>query len=355
MKHMTLSEALKVIKPPCEESILGATKRFSQIAAPLGALGLLQDAVIQLAGAQGKVIPEIDRRAVVVFCADNGVVAQGVTQCGQDVTATVTENLSKDMTSVCLMAKHEDVEVIPVDIGVAVPVGGKKLINRKIAPGTKDMTLEPAMTREQAVRALEVGIEMAEACAARGVQILCAGEMGIGNTTSSAAVTAALLSVAPAEVTGRGAGLSGEGLVRKIHAIERALDRAQVDPSDPVGVLSEVGGFDIAGMAGLYLGAALCSIPAVVDGVIAQTAALVAASLCPAARGYLLFAHKSAEPASKLLLAKMEAKPYIDAGMRLGEGTGAVAGLALLDLALAVYRGMPVFDDVAIDAYVPLT
>lgn len=352
---MTLFEALKAIRPPCEESMEGAARRFGQIAAPLGALGLLQDAVIQLAGAQRKVLPEIDRRAVVVFCADNGVVAQGVTQCGQEVTATVAENLSRDMTSVCLMAKHENVEVIPVDVGVARKVGGAKLIDRKIAFGTKDMTIEPAMTREEAVRALEVGIEMAERCAEKGVQILCAGEMGIGNTTSSAAVTAALLSAAPAVVTGRGAGLSSEGLERKVRAIECALKRAQVAADDTIGVLSEVGGFDIAGMAGLYIGGALCGIPSVVDGVIAQVAALVAVRLCPAVRGYLLFSHKSAEPASKLLLAEMDAKPYIDAGMRLGEGTGAVAGLALLDLGLAVYRGMPAFDDIEIDAYVPLT
>lgn len=352
---MTLFEALKAIKEPCKESVAGAERRFGQIAAPLGALGLLQDAVIQLAGAQRKVLPEIDRRAVVVFCADNGVVAQGVTQCGQEVTATVAENLSRSMTSVCLMAKHENVEVIPVDIGVARKVGGEKLIDRKIAFGTKDMTLEPAMSRDEAIRALEVGIEMAEMCAENGIQILCAGEMGIGNTTSSAAVTSALLSVEPAVVTGRGAGLSSAGLERKICAIERALDRAKTDSNDVIGVLSEVGGFDIAGMAGLYIGGALCGIPSVVDGVIAQVAALVAVRLCPAVRGYLLFSHRSAEPASKLLLAEMDAHPYIDAGMRLGEGTGAVAGLALLDLGLAVYRGMPAFDDIAIDAYVPLT
>ena len=352
---MTLLEALKTIRPPCQECAAGAEHRFGQIAAPLGALGLLQDAVIQLAGAQRKIIPEIDRRAVVVFCADNGVVAQGVTQCGQEVTATVAENLSRDMTSVCLMAKHENVEVIPVDIGVARAVGGVKLIDRKIAFGTKDMTLEPAMTREEAVRAIEVGIEMADLCAQNGMQILCAGEMGIGNTTSSAAVTAALLGVEPAVVTGRGAGLSTAGLERKIHAIERALERAKVDVNDPISVLSEVGGFDIAGMAGLYIGGALHGIPSVVDGVIAQVAALVAVRLCPDVRGYLVFSHKSAEPASKLLLAAMNAKPYIDAGMRLGEGTGAVAGIALLDLGLAVYRGMPAFDDIEIDAYVPLT
>ncbi len=351
---MKLAETIQSIQPPCAESIAGATHRFGQIAAPLGALGLLQDAVIQLAGAQRRIIPEIDRRAVVVFCADNGVVAQGVTQCGQEVTATVAENLSRDMTSVCLMAKHENVEVIPVDIGVARKIGGEKLVDRKVDFGTKDMTLEPAMTREQAVRALEVGIELAEQCAAHGMQILCGGEMGIGNTTSSAAVTAALLGVEPSVVTGRGAGLSSEGLDRKIRAIERALARAQVDASDPVAVLSEVGGFDIAGIAGLYLGGARCGIPSVVDGVIAQVAALVAVRLCPAVRGYLLFSHKSAEPASKLLLAEMEASPYIDAGMRLGEGTGAVAGLALLDLGLAVYRGMPAFDEIEIDAYVPL-
>lgn len=352
---MNLEQTIERIQPLCEESMKGARHRFSNIAIPLGSLGLLQDAIIQLAGIERRAKPEIGKRAVVVFCADNGVVAQGVTQCGQEVTAIVTENLSRKQTTVCLMAEKAGVDVIPVDIGVAVDVHGEKIRQRKIMYGTRDMTEEPAMTREQAIRAIEVGISMAEECRENGYQLLCVGEMGIGNTTSTAAVTAAMLSLPAEAVTGRGAGLSSEGLQRKVDAIKRALARHQPDPSDPIDVLHKVGGLDIAGMVGLYLGSAACGLPVVVDGVIACAAALLAARLCPAARGYMLVSHQSEEPAGAVLLRELNAKPFITAGMRLGEGTGAVAAVTLLDLALAPYLGMISFEEANVDAYQPLT
>ena len=253
------------------------------------------------------------------------------------------------------MAEKAGVDVIPVDIGVAVDVHGEKIRQRKIMYGTRDMTEEPAMTREQAIRAIEVGISMAEECRENGYQLLCVGEMGIGNTTSTAAVTAAMLGLPAEAVTGRGAGLSSEGLQRKVDAIRRALARHQPDPSDPIDVLHKVGGLDIAGMVGLYLGGAACGLPVVVDGVIACAAALLAARLCPAARGYMLVSHQSEEPAGAVLLIELNAKPFITAGMRLGEGTGAVAAVTLLDLALAPYLGMISFEEANVDAYQPLT
>lgn len=352
---MNLQQALSAVQPPCEDSRAAARRRFSDIAIPLGSLGLLQEAVAQLAAIQRIVRPSIAKRAVVMFCADNGVVAQGVTQCGQEVTATVTENMGRGKSTVCLMAKYIGMDSFPVDIGVARDVEGERILRRKIRYGTADMTKEPAMTREEAVRALETGIQMAEWCAAQGYQLVCGGEMGIGNTTTSAAVTAVLTGANVRDVTGRGAGLSSEGLERKVRAIETALKLHQPDPNDPVDILHKVGGLDIAGMAGFYLGAAACGLPVVLDGVISCAAALIAVRLCPAVRDYLIAAHQSAEPAGRLLLEALGYTPFISAGMRLGEGTGAVAAVAMIDLVLAAYDGMPSFDEAGIEAYQPLT
>ena len=352
---MDLQQAIAAVQPPCEDSREAARRRFSDIAIPLGSLGLLQDAVAQLAAIQRTVRPSIGKRAVVMFCADNGVVAQGVTQCGQEVTATVTENMGRGKSTVCLMAAHIGMDSFPVDIGVARDVEGARILRRKIRCGTADMTKEPAMTREEAVRALETGIGMAEWCAAQGYQLVCGGEMGIGNTTTSAAVTAVLTGANVRDVTGRGAGLSSEGLERKVRAIETALALHRPDPEDPVDILHKVGGLDIAGMAGFYLGAAACGLPVVLDGVISCAAALIAVRLCPAVRDYLIAAHQSAEPAGRLLLEALGYTPFISAGMRLGEGTGAVAAVAMIDLVLAAYDGMPSFDEAGIEAYQPLT
>lgn len=351
---MTLDACKKAIQPPCARSIQEAQQYFSSIAIPLGSLGALQDAIIQLAGIQRTPHPSIGQRTVVVFCADNGVVAQGVTQCGQEVTALVTENLDRGQTSVCRMAARTGVQVLPVDIGVARDVTGENIIRRKIAYGTQDMTEGSAMSREDCIRAIEVGIEMAEYCHKRGDQLVAVGEMGIGNTTTTAAVTAVLTGSAVEDVTGRGAGLSTAGLKHKIEAIRHAIAKNAPDASDPIDVLSKVGGFDLAGITGVYLGAAAHGLPIAADGVITAAAALCAVRLCPAVRDYILFSHTSGEPAGQILMDVLGAKPFITAGMRLGEGTGAVAAIALLDLAFSVYDEMLCFADTAIEAYQPL-
>ena len=352
---MTIEQAAAAVRPPCGESMRQARRRFDEIAMPLGSLGLLQEAVVQLAGAQRTPRPTIAKRAVVMFCADNGVVAEGVTQCGQEVTAAVTENMGRGLSAVCLMAQRIGMDRFPVDIGVAREVRGAALLRRKIRCGTGNIAREPAMTREQARRAVETGIELAEMLAEKGYTLLCGGEMGIGNTTTSAAVTAALTGASAESVTGRGAGLSTEGLGRKVRAVQAALALHRPDPADPLDVLHKVGGLDLAGLCGLYLGAAACGVPAVLDGVISCAAALAAVRLCPAVRGYLIAAHRSAEPAGALLLDALGFAPFIDAGMRLGEGTGAVAAVGLLDLVFAAYDGMPRFDETGIDAYQPQT
>ncbi|WP_087066083.1 nicotinate-nucleotide--dimethylbenzimidazole phosphoribosyltransferase [Intestinibacillus massiliensis] len=352
---MTLEETLRAIQPVDAAIVQEAHRRQSAMAKPLGGLGLLEETVNRIAGAQGTADVRIDKRCVVVFCADNGVVAQGVTQCGQDVTATVTENLSKGDTTVCIMARRAGVDVLPVDIGVARTVEGDKILRRKVMPGTRDMTVCPAMTREEAIQAVETGIGIALDCKSKGYQLLATGEMGIGNTTTSSAVASVLLGLEPEAVTGRGAGLSTEGLMRKINAIRQSIALHRPAASDPVDVIAKVGGLDIAGMVGLYLGGAMCNLPVVMDGFISAVAALAAVRLCPAAWDYIVPSHVSAEPAGKCMLDALHLQPLICAGMRLGEGTGAIAAISLLDLMVAVYHEMVRFDETNIEAYKPLT
>ena len=279
------------------------------------------------------------------------MVAEGVTQCGQEVTATVAENMGRGESTVCLMAKQLGMDVFPVDIGVARPIKSEKVLQFSVRRGTANFAHEPAMTRKEALEAVEIGIKMAEMCAEKGYSLLIGGEMGIGNTTTSAAVTAALTGAEAAAVTGRGAGLSTAGLERKIAVIEAALALHKPDPNDSIDVLHKVGGLDIAGLCGLYLGAAAQRIPVVLDGVISCAAALLAVRLCPQSVHFMVAAHRSDEPASVLLLDALGKRPFLTAGMHLGEGTGAAAGVALLDLALAPYREMVSFADIGIEAY----
>lgn len=348
---MTLKNVLSAIHKADTGAMERAQKRLNGMAKPLGSLGVLEEDLVRLAGAQGTDNVDISRRCVAVFCADNGVVAQGVTQCGQEVTAIVTENLSRGDTTVCIMARQARCEVLPVDVGVVRPVVGERILQRCVRRGTADMTVEPAMTREECEQAILVGVEVARLCKEKGINLLAMGEMGIGNTTTSSAVACALLDAPVPEMTGRGAGLSSEGLERKIHAIETALALHTPDPADPVDVLHKVGGLDIAAMAGLCLGGAYYHLPVVLDGFISCVAALCAIRLCPDCRDYLLASHVSAEPAGARVIHALGLNPLICAGMRLGEGTGAVAAIPLLDMMLAAYNNMVDFDDIGIDAY----
>ena len=314
---MTLDQVIAGITPADTAAMERAKARWDSIAKPLGSLGALEEAVIRIAGMTGSADVDISKRAVVVMCADNGVVAQGVTQTGQELT-------------------------------------GARIVQRCVRRGTADMTRGPAMSREEAVQAVLTGVETARELCAGGVHLLATGEMGIGNTTTSSAVAAVLLGQEPVVMTGRGAGLSDAGLQKKIHAIETAVAVNRPDPADVLDVLHKVGGLDIAGLAGVFLGGALCHTPVLVDGFISSVAALVAARLCPACKDYMLGSHASEEPASRLVLSELGLRPFLYAGMRLGEGTGAVAVMPLLDMGLAVYREMATFEDTNIEAYQPL-
>lgn len=352
---MTLEEVIQGIVPADQEAMRRAKARWDSIAKPLGSLGALEDAVIRIAGMTGSPDVDISKRAVVVMCADNGVVAEGVTQTGQEVTAIVAENMSTGDTSVCAMSRAAGAEVVPVDIGTVTPLKGARIRQKCVRRGTANMTQGPAMSREEAVQAILAGVEIAQELRGRGVKLLATGEMGIGNTTTSSALAAVLLNRPVEDMTGRGAGLSSEGLQRKIRAIETAVRVNRPDPGDVLDVLHKVGGLDIAGLAGVFLGGALYHTPVLVDGFISSVAALVAARLCPQCKDYMLGSHASEEPASQLVLAELNLRPFLYAGMRLGEGTGAVAVMPLLDMGLAVYREMTTFEDTNIEAYQPLT
>ena len=328
-----------------------AAARWKTVGKPLFSLGKLEDAVIRIAGMRKKSIYSLEKKGLVAICADNGVVAEGVTQTGQEVTAIVAENFTKSETSVCLMAQVAGVDIFPVDMGMIRDVPGVTRPEYKVAYGTENMAEGPAMTRKQAIQAVRNGIRIVEELSAKGYDILATGEMGIGNTTTSSAVVSVLLDRDVREVTGRGAGLSSEGLERKIQVIRRAVERNCPDPSDPIDVLAKVGGLDIAGLAGVFLGGALFHIPVVIDGFISSAAALCAVRMAPDCRDYMLASHKSGEPAGGMVLDALGLSPFIDCNMSLGEGSGAVAVMPLLDMGLKVYLEMSTFDEIHVEQY----
>ena len=346
---MTLEEAIAKIKPLDHNAMEIAQKRWDSIAKPLHSLGKLETLLIQIAGITGNAEVDLSRRGLIAMCADNGVVEEGVTQTGQEVTAIVAENFLKYDTSVGVMCKQNHAEIFPGDMGMVTDT--KVRTDHKIAYGTQNMTKGPAMTREQAVKGLEAGIDMVRELNDKGYRILATGEMGIGNTTTSSAVASVLLKQPVEEMTGRGAGLTSEGLVRKINAIKKAIALNEPDPEDAIDVLAKVGGLDIAGMAGVFLGGAVYGIPVVMDGFISCVSALIAMRICPAARDYILASHVSNEPAAHLILENMGKEAIIHADMCLGEGTGAVALFPILDLAAAVYHSMSTFDDIHVEQY----
>ncbi len=344
-----LQAAITAVRPADADRIAKAKAHWDAVAKPLHGLGLLEDVLARMAGVAP--LRREYRKCVVAFCADNGVVAQGVTQTDSGVTAIVAGNMLTGQASVCCMSRVTGAEVLPIDAGMLTEVPGMRSI--KTARGTKDLSLEPAMTREECLAVLLAGMDLAGELAEKGYTLLAAGEMGIGNTTTTSAVAAALLGRPAVEMTGKGAGLSNEGLAKKIVVIDRAIALHRPDPTDPVDVIAKVGGFDIAAMAGFYLGCALHRVPAIMDGFISTAAALAAVRLCPAVRDALTASHLSAEPGAGHVMETLELTPLLKLGMALGEGTGAASVMPLIDMALRVYFDMPSFDGIGIDAYQP--
>lgn len=332
-----------------------AKLRWDSIAKPLGGLGLLEGMISRIAGMRGTADVQLRKRTAVVMCADNGVVCEGVSQSDSSVTAAVAREIAQGRSSVNLLAAQFGAEVIAVDIGMNSDVGDERILNRKTAYGTGNIAAGPAMTHEQARQAVDSGIRLARELSQRGTDILITGEMGIGNTTTAAALASVILGISPEKAAGRGAGLDSAGLSRKISVIKRAIAVNSPDPDDPLDILSKLGGFDICGMAGLFLGGAECGLPVVTDGVISAAAACIADMISPGCRDFMLPSHVSNEPAARLLLERLGLSAPITAGFHLGEGTGGVMLLPLLDGALAVYNGAHRFADMNMERYRELT
>lgn len=344
-------DRIKHIVPTDKGAGKRAALKWNSIAKPLHSLGMLEDDIIKLAEIFGSENFSLDKRCAVVMCSDNGVVCEGVTQTDSSVTAIVAKAMAEGTSNINLMAKSCGADVFTVDVGIKGRVSADGLICRKIADGTENIVKGPAMSRSQAEKALQVGMDIAGELKQKGYKLIVTGEMGIGNTTTSSAAASVLLRLSPEEVTGRGAGLDDEGLLRKINAIKKSIEINKPDPFDAVDIISKVGGYDIGGMAGLFLGGAVYHIPIVIDGFISAVSAALAAMICPLAKEYMLCSHVSREPAGIKMLRYLGFEPPINAGLCLGEGTGGVLLLPMLDAAMAVYDSSHSFDNLSIEKY----
>jgi nicotinate-nucleotide--dimethylbenzimidazole phosphoribosyltransferase len=341
-----LDETLAAIRPLDANAAAAARARQDGLTKPRGSLGALEDVSVQLAGLAGRCPPPLpDPATVAVFAGDHGVHAQGVTPWPQEVTAQMVANFVAGGAVINALAAQSGAEVVVVDVGVAAdvdPVPG--LLVRKIARGTRDMTREPAMTRAETRAAIEAGIGVAGDLVAGGTRCLITGDMGIANTTPAAALIAAFTGAAPADVTGRGTGVDDTTLTRKVGVVARALARHHPDPADPLGVLAGVGGFEHAALAGYVLGAAAARVPVVLDGVIACAAALAARALAPDSIAAMIAGHRSVEPGASVALDALGLAPLVDLRMRLGEGSGAMLALPIVQGAVRVLRDVATFD-----------
>ena len=340
-------DALVRAVAPLDRSAMTAAEEYqARLAKPPGSLGRLEEISIQLAGITGRVHNALNKKQLLVFAADNGVVAEGVSSAPQSVTKQQTINLMRGKTGAAVLAKHFGCGLTVCDVGVNADIYESTVLNRKIAYGTQNICTGPAMTREQTLQAILTGAEIARTVDA---DVIGVGEMGIGNTTTSSAVLAVLLGADVEAVTGRGGGITEEGFRKKKAVIRTAIEVNRPDRDDVVGVLSKVGGFDLAAMCGAFLGAAAARRPAVIDGLISAAAALCAVRLCPNVRGYLVPSHASFEIGYRLAMEAMDLRPLFDLGMRLGEGSGCPLAFQVLDAACAVINDMATFDEAGIN------
>lgn len=338
-----------MIKPLDGAAMAQAQARQDRLTKPQGSLGRLEELSIRLAGIQGKAVPEIRHKVIIVMAGDHGVVAEKVGNWPQEVTAQMVANFLAGGAGINVLARQAGARVIVVDMGVAATlVSNPKLLMRKVAPGTGNIALGPAMTEEQAIQALETGIKLVNDEMKNGLDIVGTGDMGIGNTTPSSAICAVMTGKAAAQVTGRGTGITDEQLAHKTAVIQKALDVNRPDSKQPLGVLAKVGGFEIGGLAGVILGAAANRVPVVIDGFISGAAALIAVGLEPSVKEYLISAHVSAESGHRVLLQYLGLKPLLDLEMRLGEGTGAALGLFLSEAAARLLGEMATFGEAGV-------
>lgn len=345
-KKMELNTVISTITPLDDAAMVAARERQAQLAKPPGSLGRLEDLSIQLAGITGSVHNTIEKKHLLVFAADNGVVEEGVSSAPQSVTLMQTINLTRAKTGASTLCRYFGCGITVCDVGVNADIPEPKVLNRKIAYGTQNIVKGPAMSRKQAVKAIMTGIELAQSTDA---DVMGIGEMGIGNTTTSSAVLSVLLDADVDAVTGRGGGITDESFLKKKQVIKTAIDVNKPDKNDVIDVLAKVGGFDIAAMCGAFIGCAATRRPVVIDGFISAVAALCACKLSPNVRGYLIPSHASYEIGYKLAMDAMDLQPMLLLGMRLGEGSGCPLAFEILDAACTIINDMATFDQAGID------
>ena len=326
-----------------------ARERQGRLTKPPGSLGRLEALSVQVAGIQGRARPEVSQKVVFVAAGDHGVVAQGVSAYPQAVTVQMVANFAAGGAAINVLARHVGARVVVVDMGVAGETAQTaRVVPRKVAPGTADITRGNAMSRRQAQETVRSGMEVFEEELGRGIELAATGDMGIGNTTPSAAIIATFTGRPPAEVAGRGTGVDDAGLARKVAVVERALSVNRPDPNDALDVLGKVGGFEIGGLAGVILAAAANRVPVVIDGVISGAAALVAAGLEPRAKEFMIAGHLSTEPGHRATLEHLGLEPVLDLGMRLGEGTGAALAMCIVEAAVRTLNEMATFEEAGV-------
>lgn len=344
-----LDSTLAAIRPLDEAAMAAARAHQDDLTKPPGSLGRLEEVAVQLAGIRGRDGHRLGPRAVLVCAADHGVTAEGVSAYPAEVTAQMVLNFLAGGAAINVLARAAGAEVLVLDAGVDADLPAHpRLLDRKVRRGTANLVREPAMTRDQALAAIEAGIAAVAELAGRGVEAVALGDMGIGNTTAASAVVAAVTGEAAAAVTGRGTGIDDAGLARKVAAVDAGVARARIDPGDGVGVVAELGGLEIAAIAGAVLGAAAHRVCAVVDGHPATAGALIAGLLSPAAIAHCVAGHRSAERGHRVALARLGLAPLLDLDLRLGEGSGAVLALGLLDAACALSAEMATFSSAGV-------
>jgi nicotinate-nucleotide--dimethylbenzimidazole phosphoribosyltransferase len=351
MPASRLTDCMARVAPLDETAMSAARSRLDSLTKPPGSLGRLERLAVQIAGITRSPRPHLKNPVVVVMAADHGVVAEGVSAYPATVTAQMVQNFARGGAAINVLARQAGARVVVVDVGVAATLPAElPILHRKVAFGTANLAQGPAMTRAQALEAIAVGLDLAtfEAGGEPGADVVCLGEMGIGNTTAASAILAAVTGLPVAEVTGRGTGIDDATWNHKVAVIEQALRVNQPDATDPLDVLARVGGLEIAALVGLTLGAAAHRVPILVDGFIATVAALVAAELCPAARGYMIAAHRSVEIGHRVALERLELEALFAFDLRLGEGTGAALALPTLYAALAVLDEMATFEEAGV-------
>lgn len=328
----------------CEE-------KWLTIAKPLYSLGKLEKAINQIGAIREDIAVPIAKRLAVIMCADNGVVAEGISQTDESVTRIVADNLATGRANLNILSRGYNLDIRAVDIGMKYDAQSLDVIKEKIRPATGNIYIEMAMTKEEAQKAIEIGVNQVKEAAQNGYDIILTGEMGIGNTTTSSACAAVLLDLPVENVTGKGAGLSDAGVKHKIDIIKKSIELHKPNKEDPMDVLTKIGGFDIAGMMGVFIGGGIYHIPIIIDGVISSIAALLAARLYPNLKGYMLASHVSKEPAGKMILDELGLSPIIQGDLALGEGTGAACLLPLLDMVHQVYNQNVTFEQIHMEAY----